>query len=460
LRGILLLISVWTLFVSASPATVQQIKPSIACGNLAGQEFPLEPGAGAKIDSAAAEDGKCHVMGAIRGAIGFEIWLPQETWTGRYLQMGCGGLCGNISTNAPQTKGCALVENSELVTASTDMGHRGPPSAWGKNLESRFDFAHRAQHLTAATAKLIIARYYGQSPRKSYFSGCSDGGREGIIAAQRYPEDFDGIVAGAPAIDFTAQNTFHHGWTVQKNRKSDGTAALVADRLPVLTNLVSTQCGGADGVISDPLSCAFDPMKQLCAGGGDVATCLTDDEARFAAAVYDGPRTPNGERVTAGGLLPGSEANWRGTLVPDNATTPPRAKMFAEGVLANLAFSPDATTPSAESLMYDGATVASLADSRRTYDATNTALLAFFARGGDVYCSGMVWRIKTFRHAPRSPGGLRSAAISALGSSTKTLVCISCPVWRTAVTASVPMSRSTASRRSSAGSRTESCPRR
>jgi feruloyl esterase len=373
--------------VMAWPATAQPSKPAMTCPDLIGFDLSPATGVSGKVDSAIVDKGKCHVKGTLRGTIGFEAWLPMETWTGRYLQMGCGGLCGRISTSAPQTKGCSTLERDAFVTAATDMGTRGPPSAWGGDPERRVDFAHRAQHLTARATKALIARFYGRTPTKSYFSGCSDGGREGIIAAQLYPQDFDGIVAGAPVVDFTAQNTFHHAWTVQKNRKADGTAALTANRLPVLVSLVKTACGDAEGVIADPLVCPFDPKKHVCAANADQSTCLTAEEASFAAAIYDGPRTIDGHRVTAGGLLPGSEANWRGVLVPDDATTPPRAKMFAGGVLANLAFKPGSRTPTPEALAYDAAMIDQVADSRRTYDATQTGLDRFFARGGRL----LVW---------------------------------------------------------------------
>lgn len=268
--------------------------------------------------------------------------------------------------------------------AATDMGHTDPSAAsWGGELERRIDFAHRAQHLTARASKLIIARFYGEAPRRSYFFGCSDGGREGLMEAMLHPEDFDGIAAGAPALDFTAQNTFHHAWTVQRNRRPDGSAALTADRLPVLHRLVLVACGGAGDVVADPLRCGFDPLRAVCAPSADPATCLTEDEARAAAAIYDGPRTVDGQRLTAGGLLPGSERNWSGTVAPANAATPPRACLFSTGVLRHLAFAPGATdTPAPEDLRFDAATLARLADSQRLFDATSTDMEPFFARGG------------------------------------------------------------------------------
>ncbi|MBB5694681.1 tannase/feruloyl esterase family alpha/beta hydrolase [Muricoccus pecuniae] len=377
------------LAATAMPALSQTpIPPRLACDALAGADLSADLGVPARVDAASIEaEGRpapvCHLRGTIRGTIGFQAWLPMERWTGRYLQMGCGGLCGRVSTNAPQAHGCVPYERGEFATAATDMGHTDPSaSSWGADPERREDFAHRAQHLTARAAKLLIARFYGEGPRRSYFSGCSDGGREGLMEALLHPEDFDGIAAGAPALDFTAQNTFHHAWTVQRNRRADGSAALTADRLPVLHRLVLTACGGADGVVADPLSCRFDPMSAVCAPGADPAGCLTEEEARAAAAIYDGPRTAAGERLTAGGLLPGSEANWRGTVAPEDASRPPRALLFATGVLRHLAFPPGAPTPAPGELAFDAGTLAQLAGARSTFDATATDLGPFFARGG------------------------------------------------------------------------------
>ena len=204
-------------------------------------------------------------------------------------------MCGRVPTVPPQTTGCLPYERGEFAVAATDMGHRDPSAAsWGGDPERRLDFAHRAQHLTARMAKLLLARFYGEGPRQSYFAGCSDGGREGLMAARLYPEDFDGIAAGAPALDFTVQNTVHHGWTVRRNRRADGSAVLTADRLPTLHRLVLAACGDPDGVVADPLRCGFDPLRHVGAPGADPASWLTAEEARAAAALYDGPRDAGG----------------------------------------------------------------------------------------------------------------------------------------------------------------------
>ena len=229
---------------SAALAQPSAVTPRLSCEALADVDLSAELGVPARVDAAVVQaEGRpapvCHLRGTIRGSIGFEARLPLERWTGRYLQIGCGGLCGRVFTAAPQVGGCVPYERGEFAIAATDMGHRDPSAAsWGADPERRLDFAHRAQHLTARAAKLLLARFYGEGPRRSFFAGCSDGGREGMLAAALYPEDFDGVVAGAPALDWTAQNTFHHAWTVQRNRRGDGSAAaLTADRLPVLHRL-------------------------------------------------------------------------------------------------------------------------------------------------------------------------------------------------------------------------------
>jgi feruloyl esterase len=380
-----LLIAMVALPAFAQPA----IAPRIGCEALVGADLSVELGVPARVEAAAVlTQGRpapvCHIRGTIRGTIGFEAWLPLERWTGRYLQIGCGGLCGRINDAATQVQGCIPYERGEFALAATDMGHRDPSAAsWGGDTERRIDFAHRAQHLTARAAKALIARFYGEAPRRSYFVGCSDGGREGLLAARLHPDDFDGIVAGAPALDFTVQNTFHHGWTVQRNRRADGSAALTAERVAVLARLVAAACGDADSVLRDPLACRFDPLRFVCAPGADPATCLTEDEARTAAAIYDGPRSATGERLTSGGLLPGSERNWAGTVAPQDAATAPRARLFATGVLRHLAFPPGtADAPAPDALAFDAAMLARLADSQRVFDATATDLGPFFARGG------------------------------------------------------------------------------
>jgi hypothetical protein len=145
----------------------------------------------------------CDVKGVIGpGANRFEILLPTTGWTQRYLQVGCGGLCGAIGLDPPQAADCQPVTDGTIAMAATDMGHEGRnDGSWALDNQAILDFAYRGQHVTAQVTKAVIGEFYGQAPRYSYFSGCSDGGREALMEAQRYPDDFDGIAAGAPAND-------------------------------------------------------------------------------------------------------------------------------------------------------------------------------------------------------------------------------------------------------------------
>jgi feruloyl esterase len=371
----------------ALPARAQQ--PAMACEMLAGQEIAGLTIAAASVVAEGRASPACHVRGTIRGSIGVEAWLPTQSWTGRYLQLGCGGLCGRIATNAPQAHGCAPWERGEFAVATTDMGHRDPSAAsWGGDPDRRLDFAFRAVHLTAVAAKALVARYYGTPARHSYFTGCSDGGREGLAAALRYPGDFDGIIAGAPVLDFTVQNTFHHGWTARRNFTADGRALLTAERAALLHRLVLQACdgrdGATDGVLADPRACDFDPRSAVCA---DTARCLTPDEAAAAWAIYDGARSADGRRLTMGGLARGSEANWRGTVAPASASEAPRARLFATGVLRHLAFWPPRPGFDVADLAFDEATAVQLRGTQAVFDATNPDLAAFAARGGRL----IVW---------------------------------------------------------------------
>ena len=168
----------------------------------------------------------CVVTGYVSPQIQFEVRLPLHGWTQRYVQTGCGGLCGALAVRAPQ-RGCPMLQRGEFAMASTDTGHQGQGGTWGAlDPQLRVDFAYRGVHVTALVAKALIARFYGQ-PRWSYFSGCSDGGREGLMEAQRYPADFDGVAAGAPAFNFLVQNSFYHAWNA-RTVAPDGHAVLLA----------------------------------------------------------------------------------------------------------------------------------------------------------------------------------------------------------------------------------------
>lgn len=327
--GMAALLTGWPLITGtaeASPAqTLNIIKPVASCASLASTDLAGIGGEGSKVTAATetTSDGipVCSVEGTLAPTIGFQVLLPAQTWTQRYLQVGCGGLCGNITLRSGASDGCQVLTDGGFVMAATDMGHQGQDASWGLDPQKRADFAYRAQHITAKAARALIAAYYGQGEKFSYFNGCSDGGREALMEAQRFPDDFDGIVSGAPAMLFQVQNTLHHGWLAAANTGADGKGILTSARLPMLHKAVLEACdaqdGLADGLIAQPALCKFDPATMTCAAGAaDTSSCLATAEAEAARKIYAGPRdAATGAALTAGQPLYGSELQWQGVFV-------------------------------------------------------------------------------------------------------------------------------------------------
>jgi len=241
-----------------------------------------------------------------------EFWLP-DTWNGKFVGVGGGGFNGSLSIagvvlRSPLGKGYA--------SAVTDAGHAmADGAAWAHNDPVRIaDFGNRANHMAAVFSKELLAAYYGQAPKRSYFDGCSNGGRDALMLAQRYPDDFDGIVAGAPAAYW-----------------SDMSAAFIANRntlkvfgdtlgvkLQVVHDAVVAKCdaidGVRDGVIERPGQCSFDPSEVQCKAG-DTSACLSKDEADALRTIYQGHRLADGSQVYPGFTV-GSEMDaggWRNT---------------------------------------------------------------------------------------------------------------------------------------------------
>jgi Tannase and feruloyl esterase len=394
-RWIALLTSiVWSSAATAGLAELKPVRPVMACEALA--KVALRPATGAStiIASAKAADGPkpyCEVRGTISPAITFEVRLP-PTWTQRYLQTGCGGLCGSLRVNAEKADGCTPVTSNQVVLASTDMGHQSQGignASWADDPQKRADFAHRGVHVTALAAKALIKAYYGQAPRYSYFSGCSDGGREALVEAQRYPGDFDGIAAGAPALNFTVQNSFFHAWQALSNTGPDGQAILNAGDLPVLHRAVLAACdkldGLEDGQLTDPRQCRFDPAVVQCKGEAQPGQCLTAAQVTVARKFYDGPRTPDGKRITAGGPVLGSELSWAGVYVPRAAGGGIFSNTIALETMRYLLWEPGTRAKmELTDLKFDAATFDSLESARKLYSADDPNLSAFEARGGKL----------------------------------------------------------------------------
>ncbi|WP_432504842.1 tannase/feruloyl esterase family alpha/beta hydrolase [Kineococcus arenarius] len=303
-------------------ANLRAVAPVLDCSAVTGLDLSGATDAAVTIESATVVTTDtpapyCAVEGTIAPANTFVVHLPVQGWTQRYLQTGCGGLCGSAEINPGQAAGCEPVTDGTIATATTDMGHQGQSDgSWAAgNPQAQIDFAYRGVHATAQVAKALITRFYGRPPVFSYFTGCSDGGREALMEAQRYPEDFDGIAAGAPASNMAVQNTFHHAWNVLANQDENGEPVLLAGKLPLIHAAVVGRCddldGLVDGLLADPRRCDFDPATLVCATDQDPATCLSAEEADVVRRLHDGATTADGVRLEqAISHEWGSELDW------------------------------------------------------------------------------------------------------------------------------------------------------
>ena len=272
---------------------------------------------GATIEKTNVKGAFCRVVGFAAPSsdshIGFEVWLPPASkWNGKYQQMGSGGSSGSIGWGS-------MVEplDAGYATLATDNGHvndnstpHGADQSWSiGHPEKMIDFAWRGLHVSAVAAKAIVDQYYGKKPSQSYFVGCSTGGRQALMEATRFPEDFDGILAGAPAWHWTNQMT-NAIWNTLAAFKDP--SAITEQSVQILHKAVMNQCdaldGVKDGVISDPRRCEFDPKTIQCKAG-QTAECLTPVQVDAAERIYNGSHRSDGSRIFQG-YAKGSELNW------------------------------------------------------------------------------------------------------------------------------------------------------
>ena len=208
----------------------------------------------------------------------------------------------------------SLTDSEGLRTAGTndghDAGHPDGPAGWAiGHPEKLIDFGHRSLHETAVQAKAVLSVFYMKEASRSYFFGCSDGGREALMEAQRYPEDFNGIIAGAPANDWSNHFT-GFVWNEQALMKSPG-SRIGPEKLPAIQKAVLAACdandGVRDGLIEDPRKCSFDPSVLTCQGA-ETAECLTERQVIALKKIYDGPKNPRSGKQIYPGYPPGHEA--------------------------------------------------------------------------------------------------------------------------------------------------------
>lgn len=239
--------------------------------------------------------------------IKIEVWMPVAGWNGKFQGVGNGGWAGMISYPA-----MAEAIARGYATASTDTGHTGESGSFALGHPEKFvDYAWRAVHEMTVAAKSIVAAFYDRQPRRSYWNGCSTGGRQGLMEAQRFPLDYDGIIAGAPANPRSMLNAAN--LAMHQALWRDPASAISADKYPLIHDAVLAACDGIDGVkdrlIQDPTRCQFDPAVLACKTGGDTQACLTPPQVEAARTIMSPVRTRSGRQVSAR-REPGSEIGW------------------------------------------------------------------------------------------------------------------------------------------------------
>ncbi|HTK34426.1 MAG TPA: tannase/feruloyl esterase family alpha/beta hydrolase [Caulobacteraceae bacterium] len=240
-----------------------------------------------------------------------EVWLPTAAWNGKFMMVGNGGWSGSITFPAMAQ---ALMRG--YATASTDTGHEGPRGIFALgHPEKLIDFAWRAVHETAVQSKALVAAYYGGAPRLSYWNGCSSGGKQGLKEVQKFPADFDGVIAGAPANNWVRLQT-QSLWASQANIPKGATAPIIGDaQTALLHKAVIASCDSLDGVkdeqIQDPRQCNFKPASLLCKSGQNAAECLTPAQVEAADKIYAPLKNPRTGELIYPGMPPGSELTWK-----------------------------------------------------------------------------------------------------------------------------------------------------
>ncbi len=328
----------------------------------------------------------CRVTGVIKPSsdsdIRFEVWLPNENWNGRFQGIGNGGFAGSIIYG----EGLANAVANGYAAASTDTGHsQGQFGAqWGLgHPEKVVDFGYRAIHETAEKGKAIVLAFYGSGPKHSYFSSCSNGGRQALMEAQRYPADYDGIIAGAPANYWTR---LFSGFIWNTQALSEPGGYIPPAKLKAIESATVTACdsndGVKDGVLEDPSRCNFDPKVLLC-DGAESDSCLTAPQVKALAAIYSGPKNSKGQKLYPG-FVPGGETGPYGWTNWINGATPGRSLQTAFGTqfFSNLVFE----APSWDFHTFNFDTDIKIAEDKlgNVMNATDPNLKAFKDRGGKL----------------------------------------------------------------------------
>jgi hypothetical protein len=358
---------------------------AVAAGTFNG---PREPFTGADLSAFYKMlPGFCRVVAHAKPSadsdIPIEVWMPLAGWNGKLVGLSNGGFAGQIGYDG---LGAAIARG--YAAAATDTGHSGSPvdASWALgHPEKVVDFGHRGIHEMTRVAKLVVQQYNGSAPKRSYFTGCSDGGREALMEAQRYPSDYDGILAGAPA----------NYWTGLLSLAVVDTQALTATpesfippaRIPTIANAVLAACdkldGVADGILNNPRQCHFDPASIECKAGDNSDKCLTTAQVTALKQIYAGIHDSQGNAIFPG-YLPGAEDGGNGWGLWITGPVPTRSLMafFGIGYYSNMVYEKSDWTY--KSFTVDGGMRAAKEKTAAALDAVNPDLSAFRNRGGKL----------------------------------------------------------------------------
>ena len=346
-----------TFMVAVSAGHAHQTKADSAaltatqCANLATVDFSATADAPTRIiatrsvEPSAVRPAYCEVNGYVAASVGFKLALPSERWNGKLMQLGCGGYCGTTEAGSTTPFECDDMLRRGYACIVSDNGHRSNPrdAQWAyNNLQAEVDHAYRGVHVTALAGKAIVARHYGYAPGKTYFMGSSTGGRLGLMAAQRFPWDFDGIVAGVPSLS-VARIHINLLWGNRVFTNAAGDPLLARADLDLLHDAVVTKCdlndGVRDGLIGDPRACAFDPAELTCKSSR--TGCLSARQIDVVNKLYGGPVTTRGESVFLPGALKGSERTWTDWFNTQSPANPRLMRDFVREEFRYSAFDPD-----------------------------------------------------------------------------------------------------------------------
>ncbi len=384
-----------TALVDYSKAEMEPHKSCQALGNL--KTTDLVQIVAAAIPASDAAPAYCRVTGLLSPEIAFEVSLPAK-WNGRFYMIGNGGFAGDALDNPGRVTQRNEALQLGFAFAQTNTGHdasKEPGATFVlSNPQKAIDYAYRAVHLTAKTTQAIARNYYGKPISRAYWNSCSNGGRQGLIEAQRFPGDFDGIVANSPWVDQT-------GFTIGAmwNEKALSAVSLTPAKLTLVADKAMAKCdaidGLKDGLIDDPRNCNFDPARDVpvCSAGAGGSGCLTAEEAVAIAKVYSGP-VSNG-RPFFPGYMPGSEAvvpslfgggtgsAWLNVIVTTQPDRKPADFNLAEGTIRYLAPKPPKPDYDYRTFDFDR-DIHTLDDWSKLADAKNPDLSKFKKRGGKL----------------------------------------------------------------------------